>query len=83
MLSRLSQRGHVAAVFGTPSRLIPSEAVGAWRRHASMEAGENKTGHIKSGPNEGVLFFNSAYTLRQLGAFTSTYLLSLLCCVPT
>lgn len=28
-------------------------------RFNSLEAGENKTGHINSGPNEGVLFFNS------------------------
>ena len=36
------------------SRLQP-----AYRRHASLDAGENDSGHISSGPNEGVIFLNS------------------------
>jgi len=28
-------------------------------RCASLEAGEHKTGHIATGPNEGILFFDS------------------------
>ncbi|KAK4904029.1 hypothetical protein LTR28_001042, partial [Elasticomyces elasticus] len=27
-------------------------------RHATLEAGENKSGHINAGPNEGILFFD-------------------------
>lgn len=28
-------------------------------RYASLQAGEHKTGHIATGPNEGILFFDS------------------------
>jgi hypothetical protein len=28
-------------------------------RYASLEAGEHKSGHIATGPNEGILFFDS------------------------
>ncbi|GAM83594.1 hypothetical protein ANO11243_015820 [Dothideomycetidae sp. 11243] len=34
-----------------------------WRRHGSLEAGENKSGHISSGPNEGVIFLNNLFPL--------------------
>lgn len=47
-------------------RLMRPGLSGAYRvacaqgiRYKSLEAGENNTGHINSGPNEGVLFFNS------------------------
>ena len=30
-------------------------------RHASLQAGEDKTGHISAGPNEGILFFNNVF----------------------
>ena len=33
------------------------------RRHAQSEAGEGKTGHITTGHNEGILFFNSLLPL--------------------
>lgn len=33
-------------------------------RHATLEAGENKSGHISVGPHEGILFFDSVYSLR-------------------
>ena len=30
-------------------------------RHATLEAGENKSGHISAGPHEGILFFDSVF----------------------
>lgn len=30
-------------------------------RYASLEAGEKKSGHISTGPDEGILFFNSKF----------------------
>nr|POF11543.1 mitochondrial escape protein 2 [Quercus suber] len=30
-----------------------------YRRHATSEAGENKSGHISTTPNEGIIFFNN------------------------
>jgi hypothetical protein len=33
-------------------------------RYNSLEAGENDTGHINAGPNQGVLFFNNIYPLK-------------------
>ncbi|KAH7118013.1 RNA12 protein-domain-containing protein [Dendryphion nanum] len=38
-----------------------------WRypiRYASLHAGENKSGHISAGPNEGILFFDNVFPLR-------------------
>lgn len=32
-------------------------------RLASLEAGEKKSGHISTGPNEGILFFDSKFCL--------------------
>ncbi|KAJ8113831.1 hypothetical protein OPT61_g4129 [Boeremia exigua] len=32
-------------------------------RHASLQAGEDKTGHISAGTNEGLLFFNNVYPI--------------------
>ncbi|KAF2156025.1 hypothetical protein K461DRAFT_220996 [Myriangium duriaei CBS 260.36] len=34
-----------------------------WRRCASLEAGENRSGHISAGPNEGVIFLNNIFPL--------------------
>jgi hypothetical protein len=34
------------------------------KRFMSMDTGENKTGHIKAGPNEGILFFDSEKWLK-------------------
>ncbi|KAF2878314.1 RNA12 protein-domain-containing protein [Massariosphaeria phaeospora] len=33
-------------------------------RYASVQAGENKTGHINAGANEGILFFNNVFPLK-------------------
>ncbi|OCK78111.1 hypothetical protein K432DRAFT_332656 [Lepidopterella palustris CBS 459.81] len=33
-------------------------------RYATLEAGENKSGHISAGPNEGILFFDNVFPLR-------------------
>ncbi|KAK4954774.1 mitochondrial escape protein 2 [Elasticomyces elasticus] len=32
-------------------------------RHATLEAGENKSGHINAGPNEGILFFDNLFPI--------------------
>lgn len=42
-------------VFRAPPKLV----CGA--RHATLEAGEGKTGHIKTDTDEGILFFDSQY----------------------
>lgn len=34
-------------------------------RQATTEAGEEKSGHIDAGPNEGILFFDSRLRLRS------------------
>ncbi|KAF1943348.1 hypothetical protein EJ02DRAFT_433288 [Clathrospora elynae] len=33
-------------------------------RYASLQAGEDKTGHINAGPNEGILFFNNVFPIQ-------------------
>lgn len=33
-------------------------------RFASLQAGEDKTGHISAGPNEGILFFNHVFPIQ-------------------
>ncbi|KAF2196832.1 hypothetical protein GQ43DRAFT_404308 [Delitschia confertaspora ATCC 74209] len=33
-------------------------------RYVSFEAGEHESGHIKSGPNDGILFFDNVFPLR-------------------
>ncbi|OCL10324.1 escape protein-like protein 2 [Glonium stellatum] len=33
-------------------------------RYATLEAGENKSGHISAGPHEGILFFDTVFPLR-------------------
>ncbi|KAL9064420.1 MAG: hypothetical protein Q9157_007839, partial [Trypethelium eluteriae] len=33
-------------------------------RHASLEAGEHKSGHIEAGPNQGIFYFDSIYPQR-------------------
>jgi hypothetical protein len=33
-------------------------------RYASLQAGEDKTGHISAGPNEGILFFNNVFPIQ-------------------
>jgi len=35
-------------------------------RQATTEAGEEKSGHIDAGPNEGILFFDSTLRLRSI-----------------
>ena len=40
-------------------RFLPLQYGSSIRRHAASEAGEGKTGHITTGYNEGILFFNS------------------------
>lgn len=34
------------------------------RRCATFDAGENKSGHISAGPNEGIFFFDSTSTVQ-------------------
>ncbi|KAH7392838.1 RNA12 protein-domain-containing protein [Pyrenochaeta sp. MPI-SDFR-AT-0127] len=44
-----------------PSNIGP---LGSWKdsaRYSSLQAGEDKTGHISAGPNEGILFFNNVF----------------------
>jgi hypothetical protein len=33
-------------------------------RYSSLQAGEDKTGHISTGPNEGILFFNNVFPIQ-------------------
>ncbi|KAH7073727.1 RNA12 protein-domain-containing protein [Paraphoma chrysanthemicola] len=33
-------------------------------RYTSLQAGEDKTGHISAGPNEGILFFNNVFPIQ-------------------
>jgi hypothetical protein len=41
-----------------PGRLMPPLGNGS-HRNASFDAGENESGHINAGPNEGIFFFDS------------------------
>lgn len=65
--SRLG-RGISAAPTGGTSR-VTWVAQTQRRKLVSFEAGENKSGHINAGPNEGVLFFNSMLTLHTTFPF--------------
>ncbi|KAH5083677.1 mitochondrial escape protein [Parastagonospora nodorum] len=46
------------------SRLQASRPWPAAGRYASLQAGEDKTGHISAGPNEGILFFNNVFPIQ-------------------
>lgn len=50
------------------SPIIPliNQRAPAGIRHASLEAGENKSGHIHAGPNEGIFFFDCMYRVQRL-----------------
>jgi hypothetical protein len=45
-------------------RLGPIRPWVAVSRYASLQAGEDKTGHINAGPNEGILFFNNVFPIQ-------------------
>ncbi|KAF2182691.1 hypothetical protein K469DRAFT_711363 [Zopfia rhizophila CBS 207.26] len=54
-------------VQGTLTRLpfvLSQKYAGVRGRYASMQAGENKSGHISAGPNEGILFFDNVFPLK-------------------
>ncbi|KAF2734038.1 hypothetical protein EJ04DRAFT_467423 [Polyplosphaeria fusca] len=61
--SPLARRGHPAALHRHPFQTSP-RCVAAKNRHASFQAGENDTGHISAGPNEGILFFDNVFPFR-------------------
>lgn len=44
------------------------------QRRATFEAGENMSGHITAGPNEGIFFFDSTkdFPLRYLSRFNTS-----------
>jgi hypothetical protein len=45
--------------FGSPH---PWAVIG---RYSSLQAGEDKTGHINAGPNEGIIFFNNVFPIQM------------------
>ncbi|KAF2826174.1 hypothetical protein CC86DRAFT_350666 [Ophiobolus disseminans] len=66
-------RGPLQHVARTPLTLQPrirASRTGAPRlwtvpcRYNSLQAGEDKTGHISAGPNEGILFFNNVFPIQ-------------------
>lgn len=61
MLTRQIWRGRSCAPYQGSLRRSTGLPRQTWRRCASSETGDHKTGHIEAGPNEGVIFFNSTY----------------------
>nr|POF17539.1 mitochondrial escape protein 2 [Quercus suber] len=45
------------------------------RRHATSEAGENKSGHISTTPNEGIIFFNNLVPVNLQWLYRVSWLL--------
>ncbi|KAF2016595.1 escape protein-like protein 2 [Aaosphaeria arxii CBS 175.79] len=54
---------HRGVLHSTRTR-IPPPLLTNPHRHVSLQAGENKTGHIQTGPNEGILFIDNVFPLR-------------------
>jgi hypothetical protein len=41
------------------SQVFNTSVLGGAVRHASLEAGEGKTGHIETGPDKAIIYFDS------------------------
>jgi hypothetical protein len=58
-LPPISRRRYFFTANGFRPRLQPAHRKVLGRRCATFEAGENKSGHISAGANEGIFFFDS------------------------
>lgn len=66
-----SQRSYFQHARSIPRRPVPRGSnLGPALRMESTVTGENKSGHVKTGPNEGILFFDSQF---QSQAFCNTW----------
>lgn len=52
-------------------------------RQATTEAGEENSGHIDAGPNEGILFFDSMSGIIKLQQVSATMLIHSYRCLPS
>ncbi|CZS97337.1 related to mitochondrial rRNA processing protein PRP12 [Rhynchosporium graminicola] len=70
-----TRRDFYNAGYAPTSGLRKAKDVGFWRgiRKESTETGENQTGHISARPNEGILWFDSKYSLGLMTCSSADY----------
>ncbi|EMD59387.1 hypothetical protein GGP41_009252 [Bipolaris sorokiniana] len=54
----------VVATWGSPRTGLYRSSSSSTQRLTGLQAGEDNTGHISAGPNEGILFFNNVFPIQ-------------------